>query len=342
MFYVTGGGSELISEMLTTPGASRTVLEASVPYAASALAATLGRAPDQSCSAPTVRAMAMAAFQRAVALAPDTASANLFGMSCTASLATDREKRGRHRAHIALQTDSSTHFAEIDLRGDRVEEERQLLDALWTFLLALLDGQAAGAVAVRSTRAEDAWRDVLLGRQQASATKPHDGKLILSGAFNPLHYGHQKMLAVAERLTGRAGAFELSIVNVDKPPLDYHEIALRLAQFDVPVWLTCLPTFIEKARHFPGAIFGVGVDTITRIDAPRYYEGEARRDAAIEELAGLGCEFLVFGRAQCDGFIELAELELSDGLTDLCRAVPADAFREDISSTQLRRHSAGD
>ena len=38
VFYVTGGGTLLLSELLTTPGASATVLDARVPYAAAALA----------------------------------------------------------------------------------------------------------------------------------------------------------------------------------------------------------------------------------------------------------------------------------------------------------------
>ena len=144
------------------------------------------------------------------------------------------------------------------------------------------------------------------------------------------------MLAIAEQITGRAGAFELSIVNVDKPPLDYHEIGVRLAQFQAPVWLTRLPTFAEKARRFPAAVFAVGVDTMLRIDAVRYYMNTAHRDAAIEEFASLRCEFLVFGRAVGDRFVQLRDLELSANLRRICQEVPLDRFREDVSSTELR------
>ena len=38
VFHITGGGSGLLAELLTTPGASGTVLEAVVPYAEAALA----------------------------------------------------------------------------------------------------------------------------------------------------------------------------------------------------------------------------------------------------------------------------------------------------------------
>ena len=68
VFYLTGGGASLIAELLNTPGASATVLEAYVPYASDALAELLGRAPEQACSAVTARQMAMAAFERAQGL----------------------------------------------------------------------------------------------------------------------------------------------------------------------------------------------------------------------------------------------------------------------------------
>ena len=351
VLYITGGGSQLIAELLSTPGASRTVLEVSVPYANTALADLLGHAPAQACSAATARAMAMVAFQRAKTLAPTAENeSSLFGLSCTASLATDREKRGKHRAHLAIQTDWHTHCADIELHGDRASQEQQLLDALWAFLeyaLADRDADADSAVSVvtpqtssttrfTSTRAHASWRDVLRGDLPAVVSKAHDGQLILPGSFNPVHRGHQKMLALAEQVTGRAGAFELSIVNVDKPPLDYHEIGARLAQLQAPVWLTRLPTFAEKARQFPAAVFAVGVDTMLRVDAVRYYMNTAHRDTAIEELASLGCQFLVFGRAINNRFLQLRDLELSANLRRLCKEVPPDDFREDISSTELR------
>lgn len=344
VFYITGGGTELVSEMLTTPGASRTVLEVTVPYAHAALQSLLGRAPAQSCSASTARAMAMAAFQRAHALgAAHDDDAHIFGLACTASLATDRDKRGRHRAHIAVQTDWDTHFAEISLAGDREQEEHQLVEALWEVLMATLHTGEILGHPLQSVRADARWRDILLGHAPAIVTVPHDGGLLLSGSFNPLHKGHARMLELAEQVTGRQGAYELSMVNPDKPSLDYHEVGNRLAQFDEPVWLTRLPTFAEKAAYFPGSVFAVGSDTITRIDAVRYYTDARGRDVALAELARHGCEFLVFGRVEAGQFVHLDDLELSPTLREMCKAVPLEMFREDISSTQLRaRSSAGE
>jgi hypothetical protein len=152
-----------------------------------------------------------------------------------------------------------------------------------------------------------------------------------------LHRAHERMLTIAEERTGLTGAFELSIVNVDKPLLDYTEIDQRLRQFARPVWLTRLPTFIEKARYFPGSAFVVGVDTLVRIVEPRYYGGTAARDAALGELAALGTRFVVFGRVLDGSFQTLVDLDLPASIQALCFGIGATEFSDPVSSTDLRR-----
>ena len=341
VLHVTGGGSGLLAELLTTPGASGTVLEATVPYATTALRDLLGRTPDQACAAATARAMAMVAFERARALAPDHNVDQLFGLGCTASLATTREKRGAHRAFATIQTSTATRTFAFALAADRATEERELVEGLWLLLRRALElplrASPDAEPAETLTRAENDWRELLLGRRSAVASAPHDGRLLLPGAFNPLHHGHQRMLALAEERTGLRGAYELSVANVDKPPLDYTEIARRMAQFDRPVWLTRLPTFIEKARAFPGAVFAVGVDTLERIAAPRYYGDTVARDSAIAELSALDCRFCVFGRQTETGFQTLADLPLPPLLRSLCTGLERSEFDDPSSSTALRR-----
>lgn len=347
VLYVTGGGAGLLSELLTTPGASATVLEARVPYAAAALAELLGRAPEQACSDATARALAMAAFQRARQLGAASAKQRPFGLGCTASLATRREKRGAHRAHVALQTEDATYTAHLGFEGGRDEEEAQLVELLWHALDVVLGLDLAvaapAAPMIAHTPAQAHWRQLILGEELAYATAPHAGRLLMPGAFNPLHRAHRRMLAIAEEKSGHAGAYELSIVNVDKPFLDYTEIDRRLQQFDRPVWVTRLPTFLEKARHFRGAHFAVGVDTLIRIADPAYYGGPDARDRALAELTALGSRFVVFGRIIERRFVCLSDVDLPITLRDLCLEVTRAEFDEPVSSTTLRargRHRA--
>ncbi|HEY2250431.1 MAG TPA: CinA family protein, partial [Planctomycetaceae bacterium] len=125
---MTGGGSRAISRLLSVPGASRTILEAIVPYAEPALARFLGGKPDQFCSPGTARTMAMAGYRRALADAGSPTQA--LGLACTASLATDRPKHGPHRLHVAAQTRASTRLVSLELeKGARSRDEEETLAA---------------------------------------------------------------------------------------------------------------------------------------------------------------------------------------------------------------------
>lgn len=356
---VTGGGSRAISDLLVVPGASRTVLEAVVPYSADALIEWLGARPDSFCSERTARAMAMVAFQHARRHAGQEAEVDrLAGIASTASLASDRPKRGDHRAHLALQTAGVTLCLSVVLekgrRGRSGEEE------LVGRLILNLAAEAAGldirtavpltaqeTVQRRQQVAPDLWRQLLLGQVPAilaHAKQPAAApKLLFPGAFNPRHHGHRRMADIAAQREHAQVEYEISIENVDKPELDYCEIADRLGQFepDERVWLTRADRFDVKARLFPGVTFVVGADTVRRIAHPKYYGGSPdQRDAAIAQIAERRCRFLVFGRRAGERFETVAELDLPPALAALCRAVPEADFREDISSTEIRKQQA--
>lgn len=360
VFHLTGGAG-FLSEMLGVAGASRTVLEAKVPYAAASLAELLGGQPEQACSGPTARAMAMAALQRALQLAQSAeafsadpnagpGADHIFGFAATASLATDRAKRGPCRAHVAVQTLAQTSHAALALSGERPAQEAALVEHCWrTLLLALkleaLEQRTAGeAGKIEQVLAPKPWRSLISGASRAIFIEQDRGtpseqcsELLFPGAFNPLHEGHRRMMAIAEAKTGLSGAFELSVRNIDKPLLDYIEIQRRLAQFQHPVWLSRMPSFVEKANRFPGATFIVGIDTLVRIANRRYYGGDAELERALAALAERKARFLVFGRTLKGAFQGLAEVELPAALRQMCVAVSEAEFRADISSTALRR-----
>lgn len=362
----TGGGSRAIASLLETPGASRTVLEAIAPYSAASLVAWLGAKPEHYCSQRTACAMAMAAYQKArgYALGGETPGdeAALAGVACTASLASDRPKQGPHRIHLALQTASYTAAQSLELtKGSRTRlEEERLAAALVLNLIAEAAGVGQRVEVVLSPEerivasradAPRAWQDLLAGKIEAVDARAGEGesqpaaaarpvrRVILAGAFNPCHDAHRTMARVASETLGLPVEFELSIWNVDKPPLDYLAIAERAAQFgaDERLWLSRAATFIEKAAIFAPATFVVGADTIARIADAKYYGSESACGQALEELAAADCRFLVFGRRMDGGFVSLADLRLPAALRKICDGVPEAAFRHDLSSTELRR-----
>ena len=352
VIVVTGGGSGAIATLLGVPGASRSILAAAVPYAAEALTEWLGGKPDEFCSAKTARAMAMAAFLRAKSYDPQ---AETCGAACTASLASDRPKRGGHRAHFAFQTASATTVSSVELvKGQRSRaEEEAVVSALLLNGIAVVSG-TKGRLEVPLLEVEQVQservvapleqQDLLAGRTRAvalgAAQREPQPRAVFSGAFHPLHAGHRRMAEIAAQTLGCEVAFEISIVNVDKPPLDFIEIDGRTRQFapEQAVWLTRAANFTEKAELFPGATFVVGADTIARIAHPRYYGGQqVVVDRAIETIAARGCRFLVFGRAVEGTFRTLADLHIPAALERICQAVPESVFRDDVSSTHLRR-----
>lgn len=354
---VTGGGAQAIAQMLNVPGGSRTVLEAVVPYHEQALIDFLGHRPDSFCSAETALAMAVRAHERARWLTPGE---DVSGLGCTASLVTDRPKRGEHRLHVATHSALGSRIASLTLtKGARDREgEETVVDAVLLNLLAeacgmveriplpLLPGEE---LQIHQPPANDAWSQFLRGdvptivievdgRMRTDAERP---TLLLPGSFNPTHDGHWKIAEAAACMIGAKPAFELSITNVDKPPLAAEEIRRRAAQFigRASLWLTRAPTFVEKSALFPGVCFVLGADTALRLVQPRYYQdSEQLMTKALETMRTRGCRFLVAGRADESGrFVELQHVAIREPFCDLFTAIPETACRVDLSSTQLRQ-----
>lgn len=350
---VAGGGSDALAALLREPGASRTILESIIPYSSQALARFLGGAPDEACSERTARAMAMQALLRALALVPASKPVAVAGVACTAGLATDRPKRGDHRCHIAVHTLIDCVAVSLVFekgKRSRAEEEEVVSTILLNEIAAIAESGERLPLSLageetpirRYAKARDGWRELLLGETdlvcvpRAKAAPP---AVLLPGAFNPLHEGHLTMARVASEITGCTTALELAIVNADKPPLDYLELARRVdgVARAADLYLTRSATFVEKAAIFPGVLFAVGTDTIERIADPRYYGGtEAARDSAIASIRDAGCRFLVFGRKRGDRFVTLSELPLPPALEEICESVSETRFRIDISSTEIR------
>ncbi len=377
---VTGGGASAIAKLLQVPGGSRTLLEAIVPYSAAALTDWLGMRPERFCTEDTALSMAAVAFQRAKRLTESApSSAPLIGLACTASLLSDRPKKGDHRCHLATQTRTETAAWQLILQKgarDRAAEER-LTGQMVLCALARAAGLADlpspdlendEAVVEHRTAADPLLVEVLDGKRCVvwslpgptanskveTNTGPNVGGFslhaeipvpfsppagLLCGSFHPLHFGHLHLREVAARILGGPVYYEMSVRNVDKPPLDYLSIDRRRAQFiDEPLALTTAPTFAEKAVALPGVTFVVGADTAERIVAPRYYgDTDGKMRAALDQIANSGCRFLVAGRKTDERFETLADIALPPDFAKLFCAIPAEAFRADISSTELRR-----
>ncbi len=131
---MTGGGTTAAGELLRVPGGSRTLLEIVVPYHEHALAEYLGYRPEVFCSEATSQEFGKSSRARARWLMPGQTA---FGLGCTASLVSDRPKRGDHRIHVSTVGGETWHTWSLTLtKGarDRDGEERLasrlILDAM--------------------------------------------------------------------------------------------------------------------------------------------------------------------------------------------------------------------
>jgi hypothetical protein len=140
-------------------------------------------------------------------------------------------------------------------------------------------------------------------------------------------------------------AFEISVTNVDKPPLAGETVRHRLAQFawKSPVELTRSPTFVEKSRLFPRTTFVIGADTADRLFAPKYYgDDEDRMRGALEEIASSGASFLVAVRSDAAGRLRaLSDIPVPSRYADLFTEIPEQRFRLDTSSSEIRARGRG-
>ena len=352
-----GAGTEALSNLLGVAGATRTMLEAIVPYSQTAFDEYLEATPQKYVTAKTANLLAGRAYTRARWL--ETEDLPSIGLACTATIVTDRPKMGEHRAHISCwypeKLTQHSIYLEKGARNRAGEENivsRIMLNALAT--ASGVDRQLYVPLK-KKDRLEVVTHDFLSTAVSLNEHKinyfwvSNDGRIqtdnithraMLSGAFNPLHDGHIALLKIASDILDKPVAFECAAVNVDKPPLEPRVVIQRIAQFAgrYPVYVTTAPTYVEKARLFPKTTFVVGYDTAERIIHPRYYEdSEENLHAALTEIRDTGCNFLVAGRRGKDGtFRDIHSLEIPNGFDSLFQAIPADKFRKDISSTQLR------
>ena len=116
----TGGGAQFIADYLATPGGSATFLEGVVPYAQRATCEYLGFEPESYTSDETARRLASVAMTRAERL---DERAFVLGLGATASLASDRPKRGAHRAFCAVQSRWGIYTAALELEKGRRDND---------------------------------------------------------------------------------------------------------------------------------------------------------------------------------------------------------------------------
>lgn len=359
-----GAGSQALAWLHSVGGSSRTVLEVVDRYSAPSLTEAVGFAPAQFTSPRVANALAEHAYRRAASLADRLPKQGnrprvVFGVGMTATIATDRPKRGDHRMSLAVRDAFGTLSHEVVL----VKGERDRAGEEWLLSRFALDAIASASGVLHSI--EPDWLDTDELATEFNPTAPvaafasgerawlrldpdgtwaeqadSRGLAIVSGSFHPVHEGHFELARVAAEHSGREIAFELPLQNAAKGEVPLVEARRRAAQFahKAPLLLTRAPLFAQKAALFPGSLFVIGADTAMRVVDPAFYDdSQAAMHEALAAIRDAGCRFLVAGRRVRGEFLTLAAIDVPSGFERLFECLPEEVFRADVSSSEIRR-----
>ncbi len=366
---VTGGGSGAFSELLMHGSGSSTLLEAIVPYSKNALAEFIGKEPETYCSEETAREMAMASFERALKLCDkNTDTHRMIGIGVTCKLVKkDDEREGReHDIYIASQSATRTSTAHLKLLENRSRETEEKISSLFIihFLAQLCEVDAENILplpmipefANTANRSADVSEEIgellvntLLQGDEAkkrainlsnSSDNSHpEERIVFAGSFNPCHSKHVEIAKTAFKKYGSPVCFEISLANVDKPPIDFISLQNRLdslreydsEEFMGDIYLTNAPFFANKAVLFPESCFLIGADTLKRTFNEKYYREGETKESLLEHFSSMGVHFMVFHRKNID-------ISMDDDIKQIFKEVELSEYEDDgTSSTKIRK-----
>jgi len=351
-----GAGAQALTWLHSVGGSSRTILEATDRYASASLIELIGFEPKQFTSRKVARVMANAAFVRASFLAP--AGTPVAGIGCTATITTDRQKRGEHRCCVAVCNTQGVVTYEVTLsKGPRTRsQEEELVSLLILRVVAqaceLTDLPELPLQGEEQMREQVEWVNLperlIRGDFELIVVSP-EGHMtparrwpklaLLSGAFNPLHHGHRQLAKAAASILGQEVYFELPLINAAKGRLDLAVAHRRIAQFTdyAPLILTRAPLYSQKAEIFPRSVFVVGADKVEQLFQPKFYNNDpAEMKVSFDTIREFGCRFLVGGRLHNDHFVTLEDVAFPVKYQLLFESIPEEKFRVDVSSTEIR------
>jgi hypothetical protein len=239
------------------------------------------------CSMEAAKAISFASYSRAASLLCKEAGVGelgrpdgVWGIGCTATIASTRPHSGEHRAFVCLSSSSKCSCYELRMaKGARTRVEEE---ALVGRLIIRAIAEAAGVVSDGDSTSASGYLEGEEVPRRIEEERPNPLQqllageidrvlcmddvmvahldlplpaLVFPGSFNPLHEGHTQLMSAAAAegsSSPSALIFEISIMNADKGTLSKEEVCRRLTQFrsmkiDLPCG-TALPVMVALTR----------------------------------------------------------------------------------------------
>lgn len=231
---LSGGGTEVISKILTSGGASSYMVGAEIPYNMNKFIKAVGEVWDRKfVSERTAHQLAAESYQRA-----STECERPIGIGATSALCTVAKERP-DRINIAQ---IAVVFTKIDERGnvvkvsasrplmlthkDRSYQESQVASAIYDMVMCLLHTEDYPVVASTCDIHLPFLRGPVSGNVQYRYL--HEPTIpILSGSFNPIHSGHVEMYNKAREHFDVSPIIEIPVVHHSKAAISPYEFMLR-------------------------------------------------------------------------------------------------------------------
>jgi hypothetical protein len=286
----TGAGTNLLTQLWSTPGASAYLKGFHFPYDPAETDDFLGFQPGHYCDEKAAIFLAMEAFIRARKhyyrnghhLKPETVDRKAIGLALTASVASKTAHRGDHRAYVA----TISNFMGPPVTAGKVVLEkgigliRRVSDdliasqkAVDEIMHLVVDGQYS-----MPSFTEAFIKDLIFVPPypfKGDASKSQKN-VYIPGNFNPLHESHIKMGEILRDSYGLRPVYSICIDPPHKPPLSLIDMLDRRAMFRALAPESGLlftredPLFIGKMQGRPYANWAVGADTLDRLLDPKW------------------------------------------------------------------------
>lgn len=353
----TGAGAGIQNELWAIPGSSAYLSGSSFPYAPEEQEEFLGFMPVHFCSEEAAIDLASAAYMKAYRFG----GKKPVGVGITASVASEKEHRGDHRAFICVMTDNKVRLLHLSIEkgvGSRKRhQDGQLCDdsAYWMIMETL--GIVPADISAKATDAAELAKSRFWERPYFTAEGKRHKEFIninhalMPGAFNPPHEGHLCLADQYEQTYGSRVVFAMCTNPPHKGELTVQECLQRaqLLRGRDRLFTRDDPYYIDKARRYPYTPMLIGTDALLRMFDPKW---GLDPEETLTEFERLGTKFYVGGRV-IDGKFVSAD----DALNTLPMFTPntpdgtkgEDGFRArwsnivveidgrwDISSTELR------